>query len=548
MNLPAIARATTLAGLAILLFACSTGFDTRPEDLGTLPEDYGVVVVQATNNIDELNYRLFTWTGAHVARIDQPDNHFLLKPAGTGLLGSRIFVGALPPGRYRIQNLISEWPETGNPQAWMEAPVTENLGTFRIEPGQLTSLGTVLFQPLGAVEENGRWRRVHTFVRYDDEERFDRFMSVATPDLYERLGERIHGWDLERNGNAREELAERVGEFAVGTEYHWLGGGEIAMTGPIGAVMLREGPGQWRRVETGVNHQLAAMAKTDDGYVVAGERGLVMRADNLDGDWQVVTGPGSQSAVEWMTQMSNGSFYALVRSGLTCTLFHVSEDFSEWTTKLLTSGRGGVFPLKCQLDVAAMNDDRIVLFGDGRRRILDAAGEIVLDEESDGFMSFEQQPNGAGIAIPDPGWAISSVDHVYTFDGGESWHESSKDWPTESDRVGEIGLLLVLPDHRALALSYKGYVDDFTKRVLYEDEPRLRMANEKGKIVRWGEKVEPYCRQLLPEISTEERIFARCSDGSLIVTEDRGESWSEDFAPGGDGEEALDPADFEDAI
>ena len=549
MHLPTTARAITLAGLAFFVFACSSGFDTRPRDLDSLPSDYGVVVLQVTNNADELGHRLDTWTGAHVTRVGEPGSHFLLKPAGSGLISSRIFIGALPPGRYRIQNLISEWPQHSKPQVWMEAPAQNHLGTFRLEPGQLTSLGTVLFQPLGAVEEDGRWKRVHMFLRYDSEERFDQFMDHATPDLAERLGERVHGWDIGRNDQAHHELADRVSEFAIGTEYHWLGDGEIAMTGPIGAVFISEAAGQWRQIETGVNHQLAAMAKTSEGYVVAGERGLVLRTDETGGNWEELPGPGLMTAVEWLQQMNNGSFYAIGRGDERCVLFHVTEDFSRWKPVLeVEDWFDWRVPTDrpCQIHTASMAGDRIVAF-DGQRRIeFDNQGNMQLEEQSKRWTLFTEQPNGVSIAVPDT-LGSEYKSQVYTLDGGASWSDTARDWPAESDRLGEVSIMYLLPDGRAMAFSYKGYVDDFSKRVLYEKQPRFRLSNVDGDIVRWGEQIESYCRNLLPEISTEERMFARCSDGSLIVSEDGGESWNEDFEPG-EGNEELSSEAFENTI
>lgn len=104
---------------------------------------------------------------------------------------------------------------------------------------------------------------------------------------------------------------------------------------------------------------------------------------------------------------------------------------------------------------------------------------------------------------------------------------------------------MILSDGRSIALSYKGYVDDFSRRILYEKQPRLRTANTQGEITRWGEKVDAHCSFLLPEISTEHRIFVLCQGGSLIVTEDGGQSWAYDFVPGGNTEagDALNPLD-----
>jgi hypothetical protein len=187
-----------------------------------------------------------------------------------------------------------------------------------------------------------------------------------------------------------------------------------------------------------------------------------------------------------------------------------------------------------------ISGDRLVVIADNSRILLDDRGNILNEEKSDRFEIFKRQPNGISMAVPGALYRAQ----VYSLDNGETWHDAPRDWPNESDRLFQNGAVLMLQDGRSMALSYKGYAHEFAKRIVFEEQPRLRISNSDGKIERWGEKVEAHCWRLLPEISVQQRIFALCQGGGLIVTEDGGETWNEDFVPGGDSalDEALDPS------
>lgn len=535
--------AILLAGTAFLLSACSSEFiNTRPDDISDLAPDYGVVAVQVTNSRERLSPWLQSWTAAHVVSLDNPENKFLLSPAGSGLLGSQFFIGVLPPGRYRIYNLQSYRFEHGI-EAEIEAPVPANLGTFRVEAGQLTSLGTVMTIRLGAVKIKNRVHLAHAFSRYAERENFKPFIKEATPELHAALGDRVHGWDVGLESLHRE-LSSVILDFIRATNFQWLGDGEIAATGPMGSVFVRRGRADWHRIDTGATQQITAITKTNRGYVIVGERGLVMQAETLDGEWRTFPGPGQQVAIKDVVSMENGRLYAFTSEPDRCAALLVSPDFLDWERVFDVPQGRYIEPGLCPLRSGRLPDDRIVIFGGKQRVVLDNQGQILERGESMIMHYFKNQPNGASIAHRHGAWAVDRLG--YSFNGGETWNDPLDDWPNETDRPGAEGNLLVLPDGRSWRMSYKGYSHKLTKKVAYEEEPRLRLLGKDGKIQHWGEKVEPQCTQLLPQISTEERIFVQCHDGRLIVTEDGGESWTEDFVPGGDTqlEEAFDRSEF----
>ncbi|RFF29673.1 hypothetical protein [Wenzhouxiangella sediminis] len=529
----ALLRAAWLACLLSLLTACVTDpfIDTRPDDLAALPQDYGVVAVQVTNNAERLSPTLDTWTAAHVVDLDNTENRFRLEPAGTGLLGSRVFVGALPPGHYRMYNMYSS-AVLGDVSVWMHGPIPRSLGTFRIEANHLTSLGTVVFQPLGEFEADGESRTAHVFARLDEQEDLLGFVETATPELIGDLDEGVHGWEFDSNSGQRAELAERIEEFAVGTSHHWLDDGRVAMTGPMGSILVREGLSDWRRIDTGFTQQLSTLVDTGHGYIAAGERGLVLQADFLDGEWSAAPGPGNQAAIEWIGTMENGSLYAIAQAGDTTTLFHVEAESRQWEPVLDFHYEQGIFFTgRGEVHARKLADDRLVTFADGRRLVLDDSGGILEDQEDRHIFFLVTQPDGVTLALPGSAWS-GVGDQLYSHDVGASWKEAPDDWPRESDRFDKGAMVLVLPDGKTMAFSHKGEYNDFLKRWKYEDNPRLRVSGPDGNILEWGVEIEEQCSRMLPQISTAERVFARCDDGRLMVSEDRGQSWIEDFAPG----------------
>lgn len=434
MRFPSHLSAFLFTGLAFLVSACSSGFiETRPDDLRDLPKDYGVVAIQVVNNIDLLSPYRSSWRGAHVLDLDTPSRRFRLKPVGSGLIRSRIYIGALPPGSYRIYNLRSRLRVGGRTQHF-DAAVGRVLGTFRIETDRLTNLGTVAFQPLDRVDADGHLVREASVIRYDEDEGFRSFLSEATPRLDRNLDDQTLSWEPNDQQRIHKQYASIVDSLTPGSRFHWLDGGEIAMTGPLGAVFIREGPSQWRRIKTGFTHQLLAMTRTQEGYAVAGERGLVLHADALAREWETVQGPGLMTAVEWIDQMENGTLYAVARRGEICTLYHVAEGFSQWQPIVVNGAPGGLDTgALCAMHASKISEERLLLFDNSQRIILDDQGKILSGDKGDLFSAFRTQPNGVAMALPHGGTPFWSA-QLNTTNNGESWNQAP---PRLANRISQ---------------------------------------------------------------------------------------------------------------
>lgn len=505
--------------------------ETRPDTLDELPERHGVVAVQVTNNALRLSRQIDTWTAAHVVDLDDTQKRYRLRASGTGLLNSRMFVGALPPGRYAIFNLHA-FQQIGDYSVWFNAPVSRSVGTFQVDHGHLTTLGTLVYQPLGTTEVEGKEKSLYIIVRTDEEEDLTSFALASFPDLEDSVHSGEFGWDPDDMRVHRDEMAERIRSFAIGTEHHRLDDGQIVMTGPLGMVMVRNGDADWQHVETGTSVRLAALTRHRNRYLAAGERGIVLAADHLDGPWLPVPGPGPMEAVYWLHGQPDGSLFALARAADTVRFYRVSADYSEWDSLLEFEYRQGVlFTGRGEVHAVALPEANIVVFGDGRRIVLDGDGKVLSDEENKHLQELQVQEGGTLVALPGSLWSGVGA-FQYSRDGGDTWHKLRRPGAGERERPATRYLHFVLPDGGSLAFTHRGYRHTTGGRFRYEENPRMRRVSADGSILHWGDDVELHCTGLVPGISTEARLFSWCDDGRLLMSKDQGRTWEVDFTPG----------------
>ncbi len=123
-----------------LLAACLTscaGAQLGPDS--ALPEEHGLVVLQVVAD----QRRNTSWSWAEVWALDRKVLHYV-KPleseAPDNVRAS--FVGTLPPGRYRVDALVSHW-HSGTLTSQYTLPVNDRFGTFHVGASRLSCLGTI---------------------------------------------------------------------------------------------------------------------------------------------------------------------------------------------------------------------------------------------------------------------------------------------------------------------------------------------------------------------------------------------------------------------
>lgn len=364
INRTGVLRALLIFVLLALTACGPTAIETRPDDPANLPERYGLVAFKVISNTDRLAPSLQNWTGAFAVDLQDVEKRYFLAAGGTGLNSSRVFVGAMPPGDYGIF-MLQSYLRTGDGSVWLNARVPRGLGNFRVEEGRLTSLGTLVFQPLGQIGEGRDRSQLYVIARFDDDEPLEDFVAEAFPEAWAGIRtDLILGWESDQLDLERDDLADRLRRFARGIEPHRLPNEQAILTAPMGQIRLREGQGSWRRIDTGQNRHIGTVIEYGDGFLAGGERGLVMRAPSLDGPWQALPGPSTQENVYWLHADSVGGVVALAQRGRQVRLYAVSSDFSSWRSVVEFENRPGyLYAGPGVAHGARMSDGRVVIFG-----------------------------------------------------------------------------------------------------------------------------------------------------------------------------------------
>lgn len=531
-----IRKLAMLALVSSSLAGCATPTPTSLDKPDLLPERVGVAAIQVVTNQGSLSPMLDNWTSIYAFNVEDPESRYELKASSRGLLRSRVFVGALPPGRYSLlfmQSLVA----TGNGSWWINARIPSTLGVFEVADATLTTLGTIVYQPLGEVGEGDERRGVYAVVRAEDPQLLDGFIADLYPEFHARLdSELVLGWEtgVELTGD---DSSAQVKEAAYGVTPIQLADGRVAFGATLGQIYWREADGSWVRTDTSFVNEIATVAEMDDGYVAGGERGLVLVAPALEGPWSRVQGPSDTHAVYWLYQHGDGHIYALARSATRVTFFRVSADFAEWTAIHTYHHQPGLtFTGAGQVHAFATKAGRIMLFGGGERRNYDPATNQSTVEKSDEYFLFAYQPNGKVVSVPGSWWSGVALPEVSANDGAD-W-ERTRTARGREYRIPGLGTVLpyALDDGRILMVMHKAVAVDHLRRKPSE-ELYTRIGDVDGEIERWGAALEPGCHTLLPTVSTDRLLFLRCDDGRIMTSSDLGASWQIDR------DRMLDPAD-----
>lgn len=527
LNWTCTPRALLIVAL-LALTACQTprAIETRPDDPDRLPERYGLVAFKVISNTDRLAPGLRNWTGAFAVDLNDAEKRYFLRASSAGLNSSRVFVGAMPPGDYGIF-LLQSLVRTGDGSSWLNAPVPRALGSFRVEEARLSSLGSLVYQPLGQIGEGRGQSNLYVIARFDDDEPLDDFVAEAFPEAWAGIeADLVLGWEPDERNLERQALADRLRSFARGIEPHRLPNGRTILTAPMGQIRLREGAGAWRRIDTGQNRHISVIVEHGSGYLAGGERGLMMQAPDLEGPWRPLPGPNTQENIIWLHSDPVGGVVALAQSGWQVRLFVASPDFSSWRSVAELDGRPPLlWPGSGLVHGVSMSDGRVLVFGDRARLIYDQISGDLERYESRDLYHLSQQADGTLVAVPGHWWT-GLADPEFSRDYGSSWTSIRPLREYESWQVS--GPPVVLPGDEFAVLSNKAYQDPRTRRRRHESELRLRVgvANQ---ILHWGEQLPEGCNRLVPKISGEDELFVGCIDGRMLLSTDRGRTWTIDL-------------------
>lgn len=518
--------------LALTAIGCASNIArTSLDEPRYFPDEMGIVALQVVSNASRLAPRLDRWGGVQLEDLDDDETEYYLHKVRRGLVGSDFFLGALPPGQYRLKALVAG-TQFGETFYALRAPLPEPLGTFTTGNDKLTDLGTLAFQPLGPLP-------TEVDVTEDDSEPILLPFSVArvrgegdfhelVSGLYPRIsasidaGDRL-GWS--QLAESDKEMADAIKRHIAPGPAHRTSQGVPVLPSRLGQIYwFDSSAGTWQRSDTGVNHMIDYVATTPAGGLLAvGERGVVLESERWDAAWRRLKGPGPTHEIAWAHVHPSGEIFLLTR---TFDFIHLLrsrpgstfwEPIHRFEVNYIWRHKGR------QVASARIEADKLIVLANGRYHEFDLDGELLERHRSRRFLDIARQANGYLVIEGD----VSSVDPRYSTDGGLDWIAAHEVTDEESWVVQESGMIYVDEKSGEWTVANKPQIKgDFWLRKHFPHEPRLRRKHRWSRQVEWHAILPEGCEEIDPVLSGRGRIFVRCFDGRVMSTRADGDEWS----------------------
>lgn len=302
------ARKLIVVGLlASFLTACAGSWLPRVKPTDALEPDKGFIIIRIVNNEDFLGYNFNrSWHQLSIRlKTNEEDNTFKLSPAYLQTTRStQIFTGQLPQGTYDLLELRLTSGQ-GNVTYYYWLPLGK-LGTFKVVPGHITNLGTIICQPLGG----RRYQFIHTNIDNEVQE----LLESNYPVIYKGAsGKEMISWDnkslLENiviapsdylksleSGVTQKNILYKSTALSFAKENsagfnnpRQILSGEIFAGSKLGQILVKERDGKWTQLDTGFTSEITAVLAIDRNTIYAGgEEGLFLLTKDGGKSWKRV--------------------------------------------------------------------------------------------------------------------------------------------------------------------------------------------------------------------------------------------------------------------
>lgn len=557
--------------LILFLSGCAT-HNIRSTSLDSskpFNQENGVVAVQVVNNTGRLSKFIENWTEVIVTRIDNfealkeqarealkakgdvvPEDEeldwkpdvYTLESRDSGLAGSRIFIGEMPEGEYIVNNLWSYF-DNGQLTAYLSMPVGYSAGTFTVEKSSFTDLGTLIFQPLLNIKKESFWGTQSELRAYVARSSEILELGQLVKQVYPNLQEYIDfsnalTWKADNIDTFRKKVVELSFENLYGNHFVSLAhhGRAVQLT-RLGRVRVLDQDGKWSQVVLPTRAELLTALDTQNHIAFAGERGLLLTSESLNGEWKMSQPVGSDQSILWLGK-GDSYFFAMTNNGDTHNVYKFESLGSTW--QLIKSHKrisrfftatGGVFPI-------ITNRGALRLFIDDKMWDYDAALDSWSIAGGRKLLKLSQL-SGSNLS----GLEVSSWDGVgqqtVSFDEGSNWKNVGRNLvsTTNEDRFADTSLAAITEAGKVISVdrpSLKNASFELTSSVEKNTNPLQIVTIQKNKMDeddqwQFHGKVENECAAIIPELTSVLSIYALCDNGQVVVSKNHGKNWETDI-------------------
>ena len=282
--LPGLCGARALKVLLVSAVAVLSACSSQVEYLSAMDEttvvaaDEGIVVariINATGYPAPLNQLTIAPEGLNTS---DAEKYQRLLAQEARLNGTTVFASPVGAGNYTLASL-GAWHSNGSFYYQHFVPGGTELGTFSVQPGQVTDLGMLIYYPRS---DGDKYYKEIIRVPAEPGEVLEKYFSFVDKDVLP-----VRSWDDDGNDDDRNTFFASAAQNPTTFETPYLApDGSIYFLGKLGVIVKRTATGEWEMDVVDTNLDLTTVAQSETGdLVVAGSEGRVF-IKPADGEWR----------------------------------------------------------------------------------------------------------------------------------------------------------------------------------------------------------------------------------------------------------------------
>lgn len=513
-----------------MLAGCSTAPSVSVESPDSrISDNAGLVAVQVIGNSERVSRYLWDWTAIFLAE-DRPGAEPLYLQSLDGpTMGTTAFVGAVPPGNYRLL-MLQAYQDYGDTSYRLRVALPAFIGKFEVATGRLTNLGTLVAQPLAKVLTQEEREQRYAVTRSDKPAEMREFIRDRLPKQHAVLkSEEDLGWLPDAYGSVRTALLDAIRKRGLPRGALALGApGELLSYGRLGQIYFRSSAGSWTRRALPGDHEIFSAVRMLSGLVaLGGERGVVYVSSPPHSEFALRRVPDAAGSVFDIREAEPGTLVAFILHRDRIRVMSSGDTGLTWKDEHGISRQKPGFFFSVSFPIVMREPDgTLITHMDGLQHRRARGSGTWTQTEGPEYTRLVAQRNGTLVGVLYDAWS-GEKSPQYSTDGGHNWTKTK----IPSVWLAAAGTTpYVFSDHSILTTGRYKDQEVFDGWKPGETIP-LVLGTDNGKTIKSHGKVPPGCDRLRGEISTDDLIFALCADGRMLSSRDHGRTFQQEFDP-----------------
>lgn len=300
-----------------------------------------------------------------VEKVDDPSHpRFQLEPRLDGLASARAYAGSLPPGRYRVRDLMGDDCRVlCGPEKWYE----NDLAEFDVVAGEITWLGSIMMRAEPIIPGKGKYKTYWAYESAPSLQLGEHLLRGLYPELAAANATLANHWlPFGRGEEAAKAARDYMHASANGqNEFSYWGEDGFCFGGQHGTAKCWNRSAGFQRLHTGNPYVLRSVVRHADGQALAGgEASTLLYSSDNGAHWSDAAANLPWGVVAQIEDIGNGEVVFTMVSGKSVHLYRgrLSErawqkvgeyplEFAFWTglpgayPALLVQGRAAVLTL-----------------------------------------------------------------------------------------------------------------------------------------------------------------------------------------------------------